>query len=48
MSLVSLIADTRKAVAEDAANAQAVFAAQGMLAGVTEVDADRVARLQSG
>ena len=38
MSLVSLIADTRKAVTEDAANAQAVFAAQGMLAGVTEVD----------
>jgi uncharacterized OsmC-like protein len=38
MSLVSLIADTRKAVADDAANAQAVFAAQGTLVGITEVD----------
>jgi uncharacterized OsmC-like protein len=38
MSLVSLIADTRKAVAEDTANAQAVFAAQGTLTGVTEVE----------
>ena len=38
MSLSTLIADTRKAVAEDPANAQAVFAAQGTLVGVTEVD----------
>ena len=38
MSLSTLIADTRKAVADDAANAQAVFAAQGTLVGVTEVD----------
>ena len=38
MSLSSLIADTRKAVADDPANAQALFAAQGTLAGVTEVD----------
>ena len=38
MSLTTLIADTRKAVADDAANARAVFAAQGTLVGVTEVD----------
>ena len=38
MSLSTLIADTRKAVAEDPANAQALFAAQGTLVGVTEVD----------
>jgi uncharacterized OsmC-like protein len=38
MSLSSLIADTRKAVAEDPANGQAVFSAQGTLVGVTEVD----------
>ena len=38
MSLSTLIADTRKAVADDPANAQAVFAAQGTLVGVTEVD----------
>jgi uncharacterized OsmC-like protein len=38
VSLTTLIADTRKAVADDAANAQAVFAAQGTLVGVTEVD----------
>lgn len=38
MSLTTLIADTRKAVADDPANAQAVFAAQGTLVGVTEVD----------
>jgi uncharacterized OsmC-like protein len=38
MSLSTLIADTRKAVAEDPANAQAVFAAQGTLVGITEVD----------
>src|SRR5580698_8632060 len=38
MSLVPLIADTRKAVADDPANAQALFAAQGTLVGVTEVD----------
>lgn len=38
MSLSTLIAHTRKAVAEDPANAQAVFAAQGTLVGVTEVD----------
>ena len=38
MSLTTLIADTRKAVADDPAKAQAVFAAQGTLVGVTEVD----------
>ena len=38
MSLTTLIADTRKAIADDTANAQAVFAAQGTLVGVTEVD----------
>jgi uncharacterized OsmC-like protein len=38
VSLTTLIADTRKAVADDAANAQAVFAAQGTLVGITEVD----------
>ena len=38
MSLSSLIADTCKAVADDPANAQALFTAQGTLVGVTEVD----------
>ena len=38
MSLSSLIADTRKAVADDPAKAQALFTAQGTLVGVTEVD----------
>ena len=38
MSLDTLIADTRKAIADDAANAHAVFTAQGTLVGVTEVD----------
>src|SRR6202167_4758343 len=38
VSLSTLIADTRKAVADDAANAQAVFSADGTLVGVTEVD----------
>jgi uncharacterized OsmC-like protein len=38
VSLTTLIADTRKAVADDAANAQAVFSAQGTLVGITEVD----------
>jgi uncharacterized OsmC-like protein len=38
MSLTTLIADTRKAVADDSANAQAVFSAQGTLVGITEVD----------
>jgi uncharacterized OsmC-like protein len=38
MSLTTLIADTRKAVTEDPSNAQAVFAAQGTLVGITEVD----------
>src|ERR1700744_6110569 len=38
MSLDTLIADTRKAIAGDAANAQEVFTAQGTLVGVTEVD----------
>jgi len=38
MSLVPLIADTRKAVADDPANAQALFSAQGTLVGITEVD----------
>lgn len=38
MSLDTLIADTRKAIVGDAANAHAVFVAQGTLVGVTEVD----------
>ena len=38
MPLETLIADTRKAITDDAANAQVVFAAQGTLVGVTEVD----------
>ncbi len=38
MPLSSLIADTRKAVSDDPANALALFAAQGTLVGVTEVD----------
>jgi len=38
VSLTTLIADTRKAVGDDPANAQAVFTAQGTLVGVTEVD----------
>lgn len=38
MSLSSLIADTRKAVADDPANAQALFGATGTLVGLTEVD----------
>ena len=38
MSLDTLIADTRKAIAGDTANAHAVFTAQGTLVGVTEVD----------
>jgi uncharacterized OsmC-like protein len=38
MSVVSLIADTRTAVADDPANAQALFSAQSTLVGVTEVD----------
>jgi uncharacterized OsmC-like protein len=38
MSLVSLIDDTRKAVADDPASARALFSAQGTLVGVTEVD----------
>ena len=38
MSLDTLIADTRKAITDEAANAQVVFAAQGTLVGVTEVD----------
>ena len=38
MSLSTLIADTRKAVSDDPANAQAVFSAHGTLVGVTEVD----------
>jgi hypothetical protein len=38
VSLSTLIADKRTAVADDAANARAVFAAQGKLVGVTEVD----------
>jgi len=38
VTLSTLIADTRKAVADDAANAQAVFSAQGTLVGITEVD----------
>jgi uncharacterized OsmC-like protein len=38
MSVVSLIEDTRKAFADDPANAQAQFSAQGTLVGLTEVD----------
>jgi hypothetical protein len=38
MSLDTLITDTRTAITDDAANAQAVFAAEGTLVGVTEVD----------
>src|ERR1700728_16941 len=38
MSLDSLIIDTRKAITDDAAAAQAAFTAQGTLVGVTEVD----------
>ena len=38
MPLETLIADTRKAVDDDAANAQVVFVAEGTLVGVTEVD----------
>jgi uncharacterized OsmC-like protein len=38
MSLDTLIADTRKAISDDAASAQAVFAVHGTLVGVTEVD----------
>lgn len=38
MPLTTLIADTRKAVADDAGNAQAVFSAHRTLVGVTAVD----------
>jgi uncharacterized OsmC-like protein len=38
MPLDTLIADTRKAITEDPAKAQAAFAAEGTLVGVTEVD----------
>jgi uncharacterized OsmC-like protein len=38
MSLATLIANTRKVIAGDAAKAHVVFAAQGTLVGVTEVD----------
>jgi uncharacterized OsmC-like protein len=38
MSLATLIEDTRKAVADDSSNAQAVFSARGTLVGITEVD----------
>src|SRR5437870_3983575 len=38
MSLDTLIAGTRKAIADDAAGAQVVFTGQGTLVGVTEVD----------
>jgi len=38
MSLNTLIADTRNAITDEAANAHLVFAAQGTLVGVTEVD----------
>jgi uncharacterized OsmC-like protein len=38
MSLDSLIIDTRKAIADDPAKAQAAFTAEGTLIGVTEVD----------
>jgi len=38
MSLDTLIAGTRQAIADDAAKAHVVFTAQGTLVGVTEVD----------
>ncbi len=38
MSLSTLIADSRKAVADDAAYPEAIFSARGRLVGVTEVD----------
>jgi len=38
MSLNTLIADTRNAITDKAAKAHVVFAAQGTLVGVTEVD----------
>lgn len=38
MPLDTLIADTRKAITEDPARAQAEFTAEGTLVGVTEVD----------
>lgn len=38
MPLDTLIAETRKAITEDPAKAQAAFAADGTLVGVTEVD----------
>jgi hypothetical protein len=38
MSVSTLIEDTGKAIADDPANAQALFSAQGTLVGVTEVD----------
>src|ERR1700753_1966365 len=38
MSLEAVIADNHKAIEADAAQAQAVFAAQGTLVGITEVD----------
>jgi uncharacterized OsmC-like protein len=38
MPLDTLIADTRKVITEDPAQAQAAFAAEGTLVGVTEVD----------
>jgi uncharacterized OsmC-like protein len=38
MSIEAVIADNRKAIEADAAQARAVFAAQGTLVGVTEVD----------
>jgi hypothetical protein len=38
MSLDTLIAGTRQAIADDAASAHVVFRAQGTLVGVTEVD----------
>jgi putative redox protein len=37
MPLDTLIADTRRAIAEDAARAQAAFTAEGTLVGVTAV-----------
>jgi uncharacterized OsmC-like protein len=38
MPLDTLIADTRKAITEDPARAQAAFTTEGTLVGVTEVD----------
>src|ERR1019366_1856051 len=48
VSLTTLIADTRKAVTDDAANARATVSAQGTLVGITEVDVRTGAYLHGG